>query len=248
MTSAPAFRIRTWPSTNCRPELAKRPGNLSDYATTGMSEEGELRKSGLSEGLVIAGVPLAAYVVTYAYQAGYAGFFGLPRELMPLSLRQVLIVATVLLLVVGLLWNIPRLIYLFRPPLSERKHDRTPTSAVWRRLQVPLILIALYVPFLLLFGPTRGESIAAGIMVGAYVVLYGFFVFLLPWITDRNRPYLEKIEKAERNEREDPSLDLRALDALEKRLGTGGVIALFVFVGFTMRYFVSGLTEGATKL
>lgn len=65
----------------------------------------------ITEGIIIAVIPILAYLVTFSYEVGYAGFFLIPQNLITLNIINFFAVCGVLLsLFVILLW--PILIYI----------------------------------------------------------------------------------------------------------------------------------------
>ena len=51
----------------------------------------ENREKLLSDGLLIAGVPLLGYAIAFAYECGYARYYGIPLQLISLTLTQILV-------------------------------------------------------------------------------------------------------------------------------------------------------------
>lgn len=54
----------------------------------------EIGEKLVSDGLLTAGMPLLGYSLAFAYEAGYAGYYGIPLQLISVSLTQVLIAIT----------------------------------------------------------------------------------------------------------------------------------------------------------
>jgi hypothetical protein len=137
----------------------------------------------VTEGLFIAGATLAGYAVAFAYEAGFAGHFGVPLDLVSLDLTKVILAVAALL---GLGWF---LFLVFNPvsillgaaewpaPIRERIHNAF-TAAV-------TIAALLYI-----YGPLKG--LVGGAVLFALGVV--FFDYVFPLITQRKtRGYFAKL-------------------------------------------------------
>jgi hypothetical protein len=152
--------------------------------------------------------------------------------LVSLDIKTIFIVGVTLFGFASIFWQLASSIYLFRPPLEEREARRANKpvpSAMRHRLYVLLSMAALWLPFPLLFG-FRRETIIAGILIGGMVALYAFFVFFLPLVFDREKPYSEKVEDAWYGESRDPAPPIMALDRLERIVGKPGVLAILLLI------------------
>ena len=143
---------------------------------------------------LIAAVPIAASALVYQYYSGYFSVFNLPRELIDLEFRQILIVSSVLIGASFTAYVLGDLLIsiggMFPPPVRPRI----------RRLAITLIA---YLAFMGAIGsPTLIANPAVLIGFGALLILAVEFV--LPLFTQRGKgPYLTKLEvdEAEREKR-----------------------------------------------
>ena len=55
-----------------------------------------VKKSWVTEGLVIASIPIVAYILTYQFEVGFTSVFKIPREFIKFDLTNILIVTIVL--------------------------------------------------------------------------------------------------------------------------------------------------------
>jgi magnesium-transporting ATPase (P-type) len=136
-------------------ETAPTESQNTDVTESKKSEETapeRLFKFTLSEGILIALVTVGAYLVTYAYELGYTGHFGISEEFINLNLTNLLVTASLLTVFVTL--SIPLI-----EPIVPRIRSWLVSPSPGR----PLILVALmcYGLFFLLamkFGELRASG------------------------------------------------------------------------------------------
>lgn len=144
----------------------------------------------LTEGVTIAFLTVTAYSVGFAYEAGFAGYFGIPFELIAISTNLLLKVAAALLLGILSYVGIAITVWQFVP------RSETLLAKKARGFIAVVFLIGLALsPFLL-----QGEGwIALLVLVG----FFAFFDFVFPLITQSNKHgYLAKVDAQEKLERE----------------------------------------------
>lgn len=143
------------------------------------------REKLLSDGLLIAGMPLLGYAIAFAYETGYGFYNGIPLELLSLSLTQVLVAIAVLSFILIILANIS---WIWAVSLYGKK-ERSPVVAVlWR--QGPLFLF--WLPILLVFSLREW-----GVLL-AIVIFSTVSDFIWPLFTQKDKAtYTEKLRASE---------------------------------------------------
>jgi hypothetical protein len=163
-----------------QPEQAKNPEGFFMV---------ENREKLLSDGLLIAGVPLLGYAIAFAYEYGYARYYGIPWQLISVSLTQVLGA------IAGLFW-----ILLFLSVISAVWYDlfssekaRHPAiAALWRLSPV----FFLFLVYLFVYGAKWTYLGAALVMV----VFFSIWEFLLPLLGKRDKTTYGERLLAEQND------------------------------------------------
>lgn len=152
------------------------------------SVEKQATKKWVSDALIIAAFPIVAYVITYAYESGYAGIFGIPSDFITLNLTTVLVVTGALFGVILTLFIYANFILYILP-----KSD----SPIFRGVVKLLPLILLSVAYLLLYGKLWRYWIFPVICILLFILMeFGF-----PLITQKgNLSYREKYEEQEKIE------------------------------------------------
>ncbi len=117
----------------------------------------------LSEGLLIAAGTLLGYIVAFEYEIGYSGYYGIPREIIAVSLVTILnsVLATfAFLVIVAYVLNIP--VIFLRKEID--REDNLRSRVVVANLGFLALLVALI----------RGLGFEPWLLVG-----FAFFVLLL---------------------------------------------------------------------
>lgn len=144
----------------------------------------------LSEGIFLAAASALCYGVAFAYQSGYASYFGIPPLLLTPTIGTVLKAAGVVGLAFLSFWNIANGIWIYSP------HG---DSALYRGIR-RLITIALIVG-LIVFNVVDGWT--AWITFASVMSFVAFSEFIFPLITNRKiTGYENKLiaqEEIERN-------------------------------------------------
>jgi hypothetical protein len=113
----------------------------------------------ISEGLIIAGVPLLGYSLAFAYEYGYAKYYGIPWQLISISLNQILSAVAALLFIFMNVFLLVNLIYMI---FSQRKGIRLTVNYF-------LIFLAPLIALLYIYGRNWQE----------WIVGFGAMMFLL---------------------------------------------------------------------
>jgi hypothetical protein len=142
----------------------------------------------ISEGLVIAGMPLLGYSVAFAYEYGYASYYGIPWQLISLSLTQVLATAAILCWLFITLFFVSNLAFTI---LSNKKKPN-PMLAYYFDVLWPVLLY--FVALFLIFGTHWREWI----FFLAFLALFSVLEFGLPLVTQKDKEtYMEKLAAAQ---------------------------------------------------
>lgn len=152
------------------------------------SVEKQTPKNWVSDALIIAAFPIVAYVITYAYESGYAGIFGIPSQFIALNLITFLVVTGALTGVILSLFMYANFILLILP-----KSD----SPLFRGIIKLFPMILLSVAYLILYGKLwHYWIIPIGVIALIFLIEFGF-----PLITQKGRPsYREKYDEQEKLE------------------------------------------------
>jgi hypothetical protein len=147
----------------------------------------ENRDKLLSDGLLIAGVPLLGYAIAFAYESGYGLYYGIPLQLISLTLTQILVAIAGLISIIILLFSVS---YLGYAHFYSEKEPSPVGAALWRQTPVFFLCLAM----LASFGPRWPEW---GIALGA-TTFSVFWEFILPLLTHREKTtYREKLLASE---------------------------------------------------
>lgn len=170
----------------------------------------------LSEGLLIAVVPLVGYAVAFAYEYGYTNYYGLPWQFISLTLSQILGTTGAMILVLVVVFPVLNIVY----TLHAVYKDKHPVVTSLVRVTLSLLpLLAL----LSIFG-SRWRVWGSYAVI---VVLFALMEFLFPLIAFHDKEtYAEKLAAAEAHDRNVPNLADRAGIAF----GNGAVILMALFV------------------
>ncbi|ANX03763.1 hypothetical protein [Immundisolibacter cernigliae] len=184
------------------------------------------QRFGLTEGLVIAGVPAAGYWFAFLYESGYCKYFYIPSFFIEISILNIL-VATIGM--VGAL----ALINLYADPLFMLLSGvARPIRDAILRASIPLIVTAGYA---LVAHFTLVQFLT---FAGAFFVPIAFGEFIFPLLTQRSTEgYVNKLEAQNKKELElDNLIDLVA-NAIGRR--TFLFLALLLALSF-VAYFAGG--------
>ncbi len=149
----------------------------------------QVRSRWIWEGLIITSVPIVAYLLTFAYEAGFASFFSIPLKFISVELTGVFVAGGGLLAVFVSLFFLMELMWMLFP-----RTDNAIFRCVWRL--VPAFL--LFVGLLFLYGAHwRGW-----VLVLVSLVFVAWLELGSPLITQRHTAgYCEKLRAQEEIER-----------------------------------------------
>ncbi len=171
----------------------KAPMNVSDSSKLGTVRPFLLSGFGVA---VLSGM---AYLMSYLYEVGYAGFFGIPERMIKLDLISVCFSVGAIFASLFILFFAINLVYMWRPVRPG------PLGRCFFRLSPILIVVAICRFFtedwLLFISP-----------VGTFMIVLIFIEFVFP-LFQRGKTYREKLEaqeEVERNVQTIPDLMMRS--------------------------------------
>ena len=135
----------------------------------------------VSEGIVLAGIPLLSYLVTFAYQAGYANYFHIPIELISINITTILVSFSALLGSIFFVYAISNFLWQYAPK------DNDAVSFVIRRfIKFAIIFFIGLTPFILKW--------YAWVIFFIAILLVAYNEFIYPLISQRDKTtYAEKL-------------------------------------------------------
>jgi hypothetical protein len=142
-----------------------------------------LKQITLSETLIIAAVPFAAYVVLFVYRAGYFDVYKLPIQFISFNLAEVFIVAGALGGVILIVFGVANFVLTFLP---SKWHTPSVIERFWRIL--PMFILAVAFAFL------YSEQSSVWVVFLAFLVIMLAIMFLPPLFSRQIQgSYLEKM-------------------------------------------------------
>ncbi|WP_373032919.1 hypothetical protein [Sulfurovum sp.] len=136
----------------------------------------------LTEGLIIGGLTLLSYLVTFAYQSGYAIYFDIPIQLISINLTTILLSCAALLGGAYFVYVLSNFIWMFTP-----KEDDPISFTIRRYIKIVIICLISLAPFIF-------QWVAWVVFLSA-LVFFAFFEFIFPLITQREKEtYAEKLK------------------------------------------------------
>ena len=183
-----------------------------------MNEEKFERKPLLSEGIVVAATPVAAYLFTFAYEAGFCGYFGIPVEFIAFSLTNFFIATGAVFFVLIILYFLADVFLsgLARSGIDARYYVYILMILPW------IVSLAIHV---FVYGKIWREWIYLLYPLGWFCLVF----FLLPLITQRDKKsYAEKLNANIERERELERVQPSLTRLLVPRSGNVGQIVLWV--------------------
>lgn len=189
-----------------------------------------------SEGFIIAALPVAAAMITFSYEAGYAKAYGIPLELITIGLTDILIAFGVLIVSYGLV--IP-IILNMGAALGEPKDA---LESMHRRV-VRYSFVAFFIlyPFYVYWG-WRGFIVYLSTVAGAVIFSYG-----VPLVTQKKiEGYRNKVAASEKVRWTEYKGSLRY--KIDQRFGsylTASIMYLIIGLGFV---FALGNVEATSRI
>ncbi len=195
---------------------------------TNQSLNAENKKSGdsrrwLSEGLLLAGLTALSYAVTFAYEAGYSTYFGIPKQLIAVNLTTMLIAAGSLLGAMVMVYSIANFLWMLSP-----KQDDLVSFVVRRYIKIVIICFIAVLPLI--------RHWQAWLTFLAVILVIAFFEFVFPLITQRKKStYAEKLREQENIEQR---VKVHLLwHVIDLKYGRWLVTTLvYVYIGITFAY------------
>jgi hypothetical protein len=169
-------------------------------------------KSKITEGIIIAGVPVISYWFAFIYQFGYCKYFEVPAEFIEVNIQSFFIC------IIGVASIFGFIVVYGSPIFSIFKIVPDVIGRKFRSLGISFFLMATY-SFVSKI-PTKSFIIMA-------LSLYSFLLFIefiLPLFSHKEKnSYIEKLEAAENLDHKHESI----MDAFAKKIGFSVYIALF---------------------
>jgi hypothetical protein len=155
------------------------------------------RRGWLTEGIVLAAIPVMAYILAFGFEYGYYIAYRFPQELISVDLNRVLVTGVAFL--AGVVFVV--LLAAVALALLPREHPLAPAVAQ------AVTFALLYLAFL----SYEGHFDVFGRILGSALAAYLLYTFALPLVTQRGIPgYLEKYAHQEQTKEIHPTL-LRAM-------------------------------------
>lgn len=151
-----------------------------------------LQHGWMTEGIVIAAVPVAAYLAAFVYEAGYFTVFSIPLALVRVDLTTVFIALGALVAVLVFVFALANTIYVLLPGSK---------GVIHRSVVRIIFVLSPVVPFLVISGMRR-EQVFVVFALGSLVVMSLLVEFVFPLITQRQQTtYTKKLEAQEELDR-----------------------------------------------
>ena len=193
-----------------------------------MSEQ----RIGLTEGLVVAGIPAAGYWFAYLYELGYCRYFDIPAAFIEISVQEVLVA------IAGLCGALGTIVVLSSPLFMLSRSWPKPIRRSMASITIPTLIL---MGFSLLFHQST-LALISELVVFVGIVAYEFAV---PLLTQKEAAgYLDKLEAEDNARRKIDSL----FDVIAKSVGR---VPFLLFVGvFLLSYiaYFAGGYEAKTKM
>jgi hypothetical protein len=180
------------------------------------------KRSWLTEGIVLAAIPVMAYVLAFGYEYGYYLAYGFPQELISVDLNRVFAAGVIFLagvLSVVILTSVAL-------ALLPSEHPLAPAIAQ------AVVYVLAYLVFLNYLGRFDIFGWVFGLTLAAYLL----YKFALPVLTQRHVPgYVQKYQHQEQAHQTHPTLFramLRAIGPLPGTILTYFSIAVLLSVTF----------------
>lgn len=126
----------------------------------------------ISEGILIATASALSYAVAFAYDTGYAKYFGIPPLFISPNVGAVLKAAGIVGITLLTFWNIANGLWLFIPRGTSAR------SRAIQRLATITLITGLLIFYLL-------EGLPAWLTLAIVVGFFGFYEFVFPLIVNR---------------------------------------------------------------
>ena len=142
------------------------------------------RKRWLTEGIILALIPIAGYALCFAYQAGYAAFFHIPLELIEITIPQILIA-------IAWLAGIVFFTLLFFNAVYECLSARTKQHFIFKRIRNYSFMFVMLFVFFCLF-PLQWKQWIGFVIC---IPLLLFMEFVPPLLLEKGKlTYKEKLK------------------------------------------------------
>jgi hypothetical protein len=184
------------------------------------------KRNWLSEATVLAAIPVATYVVTFAYHAGYAQFFGVPTELISIDTKMFLIAALPVILIVHLLLSMSLTVFGFWRE-GSRSHP------FYRRLTIVFPSFASSLAYMLISFSHWHQWIVSVLVTLFLVALF----FGMPLLFNRNeKSWIKRLEIYDKSQANDTVAHLY----MRQELGTLLIGMMWVWIVAQIAYTMGG--------
>lgn len=195
----------------------------------------ETRAFGLTEGLLIAGIPAVGYWLSYLYEYGYCKFFGIPVSYIELGVSNIfsgMLGATGILI---MLW-------LFADTLFQSGLPRLPSVVRWSLYRIIFVLFLVGTGAIIFSWSASKTTV---IFLGVLILLI-FIEFILPLISQRTtKGFIRKLEAQRKSDFEVDSL----MDIAARGAGPTAFLAVFwLFIASVFAWGAGGLTAATQKV
>jgi hypothetical protein len=170
-------------------------------------------------GIILTLIPIAAaigYAIAFLREMGFCNEYGIPLELIVIDNTTIFrSISNIFLLILFIFWFIGS-------TFTLKETDSKWTPVLQRGYLLTAILI-MYIVFCIIYPPV----LTGWLFILIFIVLYGLYIFLMPYGTHRNIcGYLNKLK-----EQDDVSIKKpTSLDWLAKIIGRGGVVIVLVII------------------
>lgn len=143
----------------------------------------------ISSGLLIGFFTAFSYAATFAYEAGFAYYFGIPWQLISISITTILIAIGIMLVFFVFIFIACNFIWLFVPKGNDV------LSIMIRRF------VVLAIACLIIFIP-RLNHLSSWLVLLMFLLIYAFLEFARPAFTRKGETYIQKLQAHEDFENE----------------------------------------------
>jgi len=187
---------------------------------------GKGRNLWVSQGIVVAAVPLIGYAMAFLYEVGFCGEFGIPLEFISVNLTTVFIAVGTLLLVVAIIFYVISLLMM----IPEPKHP-----VIRWQLSLFYVVLVMNLAVAIIFWGLWYELI----MVAFLFAFFVFWIFVSPWITQKEGAYIKRVEA----QRKVDSQAKTIIDYVIRYIGWGNSFVIFLVLFFVALSYIAGISH-----
>lgn len=188
---------------------------MVDDANEPEGNEDQPRRSWFSEGLFLALGPVAGYLVTYTYEAGFSSAYHFPLSFISLSVESVLLAAGGLIVAVSMLFMSFNVLVMSAARRGSLGPIARAVYFVVAPVAIPLAIIVV------LYGPHWREWIPVAVVFAVITALH----FGFPIFSGGPGSYGDRLAAHEKSDADLPDVGI----LVAKRLGWPATLAVFYF-------------------